>query len=74
MCTDNVDPDEMPQNDARKFCLQWFANNKGADQPTHPEFDQCFCYRLLEHIIYDKFTLFQYFGQRKTFIFHREQC
>ena len=38
--------------DARKTCLQWFANSKGADQPAHPSsLISAFVIRLLESVI-----------------------
>ena len=40
-----------PQHE--KTCLQWLANNKGADQPVHPpSLISAFVIRLLESAIY----------------------
>ena len=38
--------------DARKICLRGFANNKGADQPAHPDsLNSALVIRLLDTII-----------------------
>ena len=35
---------------AKKNCLRGFENNKGADQPAHPQSDQHICYSLFGNI------------------------